>query len=180
MGDALFVRRFERIGNLTRVVQRRFERLRTVERFSVHQFHHQCAILDRIDLRNVWMIQRRQHPGLAREPRHAVGVWREGLRQDFDGHVAAELSVGRAPDFAHATLAQLGGDVVVRNGGRWTHPLGYGMISHLQINWRATHGAGNQSRATLPLPDRVQIADKPLAIQPAIAADRLLYGQGTC
>src|SRR5439155_6421787 len=56
--------------------------------------------------------------------RHAVGIVREALRQDFDGHVAAELGVGGAVDFAHAAFAQLGGDAVVRDGLRAHLPPG--------------------------------------------------------
>jgi len=48
---------------------------------------------------------RHQHLDLALEAGHAVGVLREALGQDFDGHVAPELGVGSAVDFPHATGA---------------------------------------------------------------------------
>src|SRR5882724_3371241 len=47
-----------------------------------------------------------------------LGIVRKALRQDLDGHVAAELGVGGTVDFAHAAFAQLGSDAVVRDGLR--------------------------------------------------------------
>src|SRR5690348_8519372 len=49
------------------------------------------------------MVDRRQHPGLAFESGDAHGVAAEGLGQDFDRDLAAELRVARAIDFAHST-----------------------------------------------------------------------------
>jgi hypothetical protein len=59
------------------------------------------------------MVERRQHVRLAGEAREAIGVLREGLRQDFDRDFAIELGVGCTPDFAHAALAEFGGDAVM-------------------------------------------------------------------
>jgi hypothetical protein len=39
--------------------------------------------------------------GFALESRHAFGVARKGLGQDFDGHVTPELGVAGTIDFAH-------------------------------------------------------------------------------
>jgi hypothetical protein len=67
------------------------------------------------------MIQRRQHLCFALETGHARGVVREGRRQHLDRHVPVELRIGGAIDGAHAALAELGNDAIVRNGGRWAH-----------------------------------------------------------
>jgi hypothetical protein len=52
---------------------------------------------------------------------NAVGVGRKSFRQDLDGNLAAELGVGRTPDFAHAALAEFGGNAVMSNGLLWAH-----------------------------------------------------------
>src|SRR5262249_52133115 len=62
------------------------------------------------------MIESSERPRLALEARHAIGVPREALRQDFDRHIAPELGIGGPPHFAHPTLADLGGDPVMRDG----------------------------------------------------------------
>ena len=59
------------------------------------------------------MIEPRQDLSLAGEAGHAVGVGRKRFRQDLDGNLAAELGVGRTPDFAHAALAEFGRDAVM-------------------------------------------------------------------
>jgi len=50
----------------------------------------------------------------ALEARHALGVVGYGLGQHLDGDVAAEGHVGRAPDHAHPTLADLLDEAIVR------------------------------------------------------------------
>src|SRR5262249_17999991 len=122
MNDALLMRRLQRLCDLPRVAERRFERNRSAQRLALDQLHHQRALLDPINLSDVGMIESGQRPGFALEARHAVSVSREALRQDFDRHIAPELGIGGSPDFAHPTLAELGGDLVVRDGGWRTHP----------------------------------------------------------
>jgi len=51
------------------------------------------------------MIQRRQHVRFALEPRHALGVTGQRLRQNFDGDIAAEPGIVSAVDLAHAASA---------------------------------------------------------------------------
>ena len=62
------------------------------------------------------MIERRQDLGFALEARHALGILREAGGQHLDGHVAPELGIGGAIHLAHAALAELGGDAVMRDG----------------------------------------------------------------
>jgi hypothetical protein len=81
--DALFVRGFERIGNLARDGERLFEREWTASNtlrkiLSVDQFHHQRGLtvcsLDAVNLRDVWVVERCEHFGLTLEPREPFSV----------------------------------------------------------------------------------------------------------
>ena len=58
------------------------------------------------------MIQRRQGLGFAREAGQALGVLREQLRQDLDGHIAVQAAVAGAIHLAHAARAQRADDFV--------------------------------------------------------------------
>ena len=80
------------------------------------------------------MIQRCQYLRFAREARHAVGILREGVRQDFDSHVAVEPGVGGAPYLAHAALTEPGGNAVVRDGLRLGHVDGFHASYHFRVN----------------------------------------------
>ena len=55
---------------------------------------------------------RRERLGLALEAGQAVGVGRDRVRQDFHGHVAVEAIIARKIHLAHATVAQLGEDLI--------------------------------------------------------------------
>ena len=72
-----------------------------------HQRAHVLPIpptlpLQPVDLRDVRMIQPRQHLRLAFETRHAIRIGRECLWQDLDRNVAADLRItGSAPTFFH-------------------------------------------------------------------------------
>ena len=121
VNDAFLVRGFESFADLARDVERFVERDRSLgdtfgESDALDQLHHECAFFDPVDPRDVRMIERRQHLGLALEPRHAIGVLGENVRQDFDRYLAPQLSVGSPPHFAHAAFAQLGGDPVMSDG----------------------------------------------------------------
>ena len=65
------------------------------ERGTVDQLHHQRAyepgFLQTMDVRDVGVIECREDLGLALEPCEALGIAREQIRQDFDGHIAVEL-----------------------------------------------------------------------------------------
>ena len=58
VNDALFVRGFERLRNLAGIGQRRFDRQRTFELFTLDQFHHQGELFDAVDSGDVGMVQR--------------------------------------------------------------------------------------------------------------------------
>src|SRR6516164_4213281 len=62
-----------------------------------------------------------QRLGFAGEACEPVGIGGEGLGQDLERDLAVELGVCGAPDFAHAALAELGGDAVVRDGRLRAH-----------------------------------------------------------
>src|SRR5581483_7118067 len=79
---------------------------------------------------DVRMIKGSQHLGFAAEACHTVGVLRPRFGKDFDGYVTVEFGVRRAPDFAHAALAEFGRDAIMRDRAIRTH--GYaisGMVS---------------------------------------------------
>ena len=63
------------------------------------------------------MVERGQDLGFKLEPRQPVGVVCEGVRQNLQGHIAAELGIGGAIHLAHAAFADLGGDGIRAEGG---------------------------------------------------------------
>jgi hypothetical protein len=79
MDDPALMRIFQRLGDLLRIVQRRLQRQRAVERLTLDQLHDQRTLFHSVDGRNIGMIERRQYLGFALEARHAVGVLCEGL-----------------------------------------------------------------------------------------------------
>ena len=85
-----------------------------------HQLHDQeadsPALVESVDRGDVGMIERGQQFRLALEAHQPVGVGAEGLRQDLDRHLAVERGVDRAPDLAHAALAELVDEPVVQQG----------------------------------------------------------------
>ena len=89
MDDPLLVRRFERLGDLPRDRQRLVERDRPVrdpigERRAFDQLHHQRAhavgVFEAVDVRDVRMVQRREHLRFALEAREALGIVRRTAR----------------------------------------------------------------------------------------------------
>jgi hypothetical protein len=62
------------------------------------------------------MIQRSQDLSFALEARHAVGIRGERRRQNLDRDIAIELGITGAINLAHAALAELGGNAVMRDG----------------------------------------------------------------
>ncbi len=63
------------------------------------------------------MVQRREDSGFSLEPGQAFGIIGEDVREDFQGHVPAELRVPGAVDDAHSTGTYLGGDFVDAEAG---------------------------------------------------------------
>ena len=121
VNDALFVRGFERLGDLLRDGQRLVERdraprdaLRQV--LALDELHHQRGdaptFFEPVDARDVRMVQRGEGLGFAREPRQAVGIMRERFGQDLDRDVTIQLRVARAEDLPHAAFADRRDDFV--------------------------------------------------------------------
>ncbi len=67
-------------------------------------------------MRDVRVVETRQHLRLALESREAVGILGDIRRQHLERDLAAELLVLGAPDLAHPAGAELAGDAVVREG----------------------------------------------------------------
>jgi len=57
--------------------------------------------LQPIDLRDMWVVQRRERPGFALESIEAIRILRESGSEHLDGHVTLEFGIARAVDLAH-------------------------------------------------------------------------------
>ena len=66
---------------------------------ALDEFHHErahaLALFEAVNVRDVRMVERRERLRLAREPREAIGVVGERVRQDFECDVAVELRIAR-------------------------------------------------------------------------------------
>ena len=119
--DALLVRRFERLGDLSRDRQGLVEGERATrdplrQVVPLDQLHHQsgyaATLFQAVYGGDVWMIQRGEYFGFALEPGQSVAVRRQGWRQDLDRHLALEPGVVRAIHLPHAALAEQRGNLV--------------------------------------------------------------------
>jgi hypothetical protein len=119
--DALFVRRFERVGDLPRDGQRVGNRHRPLcdplrERVALDQFHHErvrlAAVLEAVDVGDVGMVEGGQHLGLAPEPPEALRIVAERRRQDLERDVPVQFGVARPIHLAHAACAEQGDDFI--------------------------------------------------------------------
>ena len=115
MDDALLVRRFERLRDLTRhreclLNRQRTERQTLAERRAFHEFEHEAAdafgLLESIDRANVRVVQRRQHPRLAFEARDPLRVCKEDVCHDLDGDITAQLRIAGPIHVAHPARAE--------------------------------------------------------------------------
>ena len=73
------------------------------------------------DVRDVRMVQRREHFRFALKACEPIVIRRDGRRQNLDGDLALQLGVGGPIHLAHAAFANLGGDFVdaePRAGGK--------------------------------------------------------------
>ncbi len=70
------------------------------------------------------MVEAGEDLRLPREPGEAVRVSREGVGQDLQRHLAAQLRVGGLPDLPHPAFPEEGGDVVVAEAGAGTEGHG--------------------------------------------------------
>ena len=75
------------------------------------------------------MVEGRQDLRLPLEPGQAIRISREGVRQDLQGDLAAQLRVGGLPDLSHAALADEAGHGVVPEAGAGTE--GHGGLDDL-------------------------------------------------
>ena len=78
----------------------------------LHQLHHQRVFFSAVNVRDVGMVQRRQHFGLALEAQHAVAGERKRVRQHLHRDLTFQPGVFGAIDFAHAAGAERRQDVV--------------------------------------------------------------------
>ena len=103
------------------------------KRFALDELHHErrvpTELLEAVDLRDVWMIQRRQDLRFPSETGQTVGVGRERVRKDLQRDVAIERRVARAVDLAHAAHAEQFGDLVrTQESARCESQLGVRII----------------------------------------------------
>ncbi len=66
-----------------------------------------------MDGRDVGVVELGEQLRLALEARQPLRVLGEGSRQELEGHIAVEAGVAGPPDLAHASSAELLGDLVV-------------------------------------------------------------------
>jgi hypothetical protein len=80
--------------------------LASVECFALDELHderaHAARFFQAVNLSDVWMVEGGQQLRLTLEPREAIGIGRENLRQHLDRDFATELYVARSIDFAHS------------------------------------------------------------------------------
>ena len=98
------------------------------ERRPLDQLQHQrrgaARLLEAVDRRDVRVVERRQHLGLALEARQAIGVEHERVGQDLQRDVALQRRVAAPVHLAHAAGADHRQDVVGAEAaaGREGHP----------------------------------------------------------
>src|SRR5262249_47498578 len=66
---------------------------------------HALAVLEPVDRRNGWMVQRRKNLRFALEAREPIGIGRERLGQHLQGDVTIEPGIPRTIHLAHAAGA---------------------------------------------------------------------------
>ena len=130
MNDPLLVSGLERVGDLPRDPDRIVCRHRPIgnelgERLTLDELEHQGAhavlLFDPVNGGDMWMVQRRERLRLALEPRQALGIGREGLRQHLQGNLAVQPRIARAIDLAHPARAEGGDDFVGAETGARGH-----------------------------------------------------------
>ena len=122
MDDALLMRRLQRVGDLRRVAHGIVDGQGTItlqsvgQRFTLDMLHDEIAdpilfanVEQRTDMR---VVQARNRPAFVREPAFQLAVGGELIGKDLDGDRATETSVTGPKDDAHATGAELAGNLV--------------------------------------------------------------------
>ena len=121
MDDALLVRGIQGLGDLTRDRQGVFQRNRATsdpigQGVALDQLEDQrvglAAVLESINRRDVWMVERRQHLRLPAEAGEALRLQRECRSNHFQRDVAIELGIARAIHLAHAAGAERGENLI--------------------------------------------------------------------
>ena len=91
------------------------------ERRPFDQLQHErlslIRLLDAVDGGDPRVVEAREHLRFPLEPGEAIRVSREGVGQDLQRDITAQLRVGGAIDLAHAALPDEGGHVVVPEPG---------------------------------------------------------------
>ena len=103
---------------------------------AVDELHHKGAGLDAVDVRDVWMIERGERPGLALEAPQPFGIGCKGLRQDFQRDVAAKFRIASAIDLAHAARAEEGNNLIARDSRPDRQGHASGGSSYATDSWR--------------------------------------------
>jgi hypothetical protein len=165
MDDALFVRGFERGGDLPRdrerVVGRNWpSRDALGERRPFDELHHErfgprlpCAcrrgrIFEPVDGGDVRVIERRKNFSFALKTRKAIGIGRQRRGKHFDGDVPLQSRICRAVNLTHAAGAKRRHDLIRAQPGAGRH--GHEQILDWLMEGRSTdparYSAALQSR----------------------------------
>ena len=125
MDDAVLVRRFERLRNLSRDRQRFVQWNRTArdslrEIFPLNQFKdqrgHAVRFFQAVDVRDVWVVKRGEDLSFATETRQPIGIVRDAREQHFNRDIAVQLGIACAIHLAHAAGADRSDDLI------WAEP----------------------------------------------------------
>ena len=87
------------------------------------QLQDECAaaldfvVFNAVDGGDVRVVEAGEDVRFPLEPGEPIGVRCEGVGEDLQGDIAAQLRIGGAIDLSHAPLADKGGDVVVPETG---------------------------------------------------------------
>ena len=120
MHDAAFVGGLEGFADLARYRQRvvqwkRACRQELLECASLDELQHQSVnavrILEAINRRDVWMIERGEDFGFSTKPPETIHIARYVPWQDLDRDVTLQLRVGRAVDLSHSAGTERAGDL---------------------------------------------------------------------
>ncbi len=86
-----------------------------MQRRAFDQFQHQrprvTALFEAVDLRDVGVVQGRQHLGFPLEPGEAFWVGGKSVREDFQRHVPIERRIGCPIHDAHPAFTQTARDL---------------------------------------------------------------------
>ena len=121
MDDPLLVRGFEGVRDLRSDRERLVDGDRPAddpisERRALDQLHHQrvyaVGVFEPVDLRDVRMIERREHLRFSPEAGEAIGIVGDGGQQDLDRDLAIERRVAGLVDLAHPARADSRRDLI--------------------------------------------------------------------